>query len=164
MNSWWQYFLPLFGAGLIVGTVCGTIAFRRNKRWAPVIAGAAAAAALALLWHGPAGGAARLTAQVERRARLVLDDWEMPAVSARLQRAPLTRRLELSGAADSFQRGELAKLMSFVPGVSSATWVRQRTIPLFAEAIATSFLGFLLGLLLAYLVDLRRRHNAHWSW
>jgi hypothetical protein len=27
-----------------------------------------------------------------------------------------------------------------------------------------SLLGFLLGLLLAYLVELRRRYNAQWNW
>jgi membrane associated rhomboid family serine protease len=31
-------------------------------------------------------------------------------------------------------------------------------------ALAVAFAGFLFGLVLAYLVELRRRHNAQWNW
>jgi hypothetical protein len=37
-------------------------------------------------------------------------------------------------------------------------------LPLIAEGMIASLLGFLLGLLLAYLVELRRRYNAQWNW
>lgn len=37
-------------------------------------------------------------------------------------------------------------------------------IPLLAEAELVSLVGFGLGLLLAYLVELRRRANAEWRW
>jgi len=37
-------------------------------------------------------------------------------------------------------------------------------IPLFLEACLMSAGGFLVGLLLAYLVELRRRANAEWRW
>ena len=37
-------------------------------------------------------------------------------------------------------------------------------IPLIAEACAMSLAGFSIGLLLAYLVELRRRTNAEWRW
>ena len=36
--------------------------------------------------------------------------------------------------------------------------------PLIAEGTGASLLGFLIGLLLAYLVELRRRYNAQWNW
>jgi hypothetical protein len=36
--------------------------------------------------------------------------------------------------------------------------------PLIAEGGLIALLGFLVGLLLAYLVELRRRYNAQWSW
>jgi hypothetical protein len=81
-----------------------------------------------------------------------------------LHHDPLTRRVELSGPADDFQRSELARLMDEIPGVSGATWSSGRGIPLIAEGLAVTLLGFLLGLLLAYLVELRRRHNAQWNW
>jgi hypothetical protein len=37
-------------------------------------------------------------------------------------------------------------------------------VPLIAEGAAVAVLGFLLGLLLAYLVELRRRYNAQYNW
>ena len=37
-------------------------------------------------------------------------------------------------------------------------------IPLIVEAGAIAFGGFLVGLLFAYLVELRRRSNAEWRW
>jgi hypothetical protein len=37
-------------------------------------------------------------------------------------------------------------------------------IPLIVEAIAVSLMGFLLGLLVAYVAERRRRYNSQWSW
>ena len=37
-------------------------------------------------------------------------------------------------------------------------------MPLIAEACALSLGGFLIGLTLAYLIELRRRANAEWRW
>ena len=37
-------------------------------------------------------------------------------------------------------------------------------LPLILEGLAVTVLGFLLGLLLAYLVELRRRYNEQWNW
>ncbi len=166
MTSGWQYFWPLFAAGLVIGVIAGLIGFRRrgDRRQRVLGLGIAGALAAAMLWHWPLGAAGRFAAAVEHEARLVLVDWEMGAVTARLQRDPLTRRLELSGPADQFQRGELMRLMDLVPGVGGATWSKARTVPLFGEGAALSLLAFLLGLLLAYIVELRRRHNAQWTW
>lgn len=160
----WEYFWPVIGLGFAAGAIFGTIAFRRQSY---VFLAAALAVALggAALWHGPAGAADRLTERIEPFARTVLVDWEMGQVQARLSRAPLSRRLLLTGPADGFQRSELVKMMSTIPGVSAATWSPgDRGIPLIAEAAIAALLGFLVGLLLAYLVELRRRHNAQWRW
>ena len=54
--------------------------------------------------------------------------------------------------------------METLPGVGGATWSAGGGTPLIAEGAATSLLGFLIGLLLAYLVELRRRYNAQWNW
>lgn len=78
--------------------------------------------ALTALWHGPLGGADRLTARVEASARAQLDRDEMSQVRARLQRDPLTRRIILSGPADPFQREEIARRMTTLPGVGEAIW------------------------------------------
>ena len=164
MSVWWSYFWPLIAAGLIIGAIGGSVAFRRRRQTLTLAAATALAVASAALWHGPLGAADRLTAVVERSARATLDYYEMTQVQGRLHRKPLTRRLMLSGPADDFQRGELVRLMSQLPGVSSASWSSRGGVPLIVESVASAVAGFLLGLLLAYLVELRRRYNAQWNW
>ena len=88
----------------------------------------------------------------------------MTKVTGHLHRGPLSRRLDLSGPADDFQRSELVRLMSQLPGVSSAQWSHRAGVPLIVEGLGVSLLGFLIGLVLAYLVELRRRYNAQWNW
>lgn len=166
MNALWSYFWPLFAAGLLIGGLAGTIAWRRrSKRNVALAAGIGAAVALAALWHGPLGAADRFTAEVERQSRAVLDNYEMTQVTGRLHHGPLTRRLALSGPADDFQRSELVRIMGGLPGVSRASWAdAEGDLPLIAEAFILALLGFLTGLLLAYLVELRRRFNSQWKW
>jgi hypothetical protein len=184
MNVLWTYFWPIFAAGLVCGVIGGTIGFRlrivrtkdrphepifhrppNRRRNLVLIGGAAASIALAMLWHGPFGAADRFTAEVERSARQTLDFYEMSEISAHLHHGPLTRTLVLTGPADDFQTSELVRIMSQLPGVSSARWSSSGGgPPLIAEAAAVAVLGFLFGLLLAYLVELRRRYNAQWTW
>lgn len=167
MNTLWTYFWPAIGAGLVVGVIAGLIAFRRSRRRrnAAIAAGLIASVALAILWHGPLGAAHRFSAQVERSVRETLVYNEIPQVNGHLHHAPLTRRILLSGPADDFQRSELVRIIGEVPGVSSATWSAEGGgIPLIIEGAAASVLGFLFGLLVAYLVELRRRYNAQWNW
>jgi len=130
-----------------------------------MIAGALATCIAASLWHGPLGAADRLADELERSARQTLAANDAPAgVTARIHHGPLTRQLILSGPGDDFQRAEAARLLSQVPGVSEADWDKSTGIPLIVEGIATGLVGFLLGLVLPYLVELRRRHNSQWSW
>lgn len=166
MNALWAYFWPCFAAGLIAGGIAGTIGFRRrSKRNQALGIGVVIALALALLWHGPLGGAARLEARVQRGVDLTLTYYEMTQVTGHLSHDPLTRRVLLAGQADDFQRSELVRLMNQVPGVASTTWsTRGGGTPLIAEGAAAALLGFLFGLLLAYLFELRRRYNAQWNW
>lgn len=164
MNTLWAYFWPVVAIGFVFGAIIGSLAFRR-RRPRFVWIGLALSIAGAALWHGPLGAADRFSSEVERTAQAVLIDWEMSQVQAQLHHDPLTRRLMLSGPADDFQRAALVRMMSTIPGVSSATWSSQDTgLPLLLEAAVVSVVGFLFGLLLAYLVELRRRHNAHWNW
>ena len=166
MNALWSYFWPPLGAGLIVGIIAGDFAFRRQRtRTAALTIGVVLSLALAALWHGPFGAADRFAAEVERTMRLALVYNEIPEVSAHLHHDPLTRRAFLSGPADDFQRGQLLLVMDQVPGVESASWSAGRSgIPLIVEGAAIGLLGFLLGLLVAYLRELRRRYNAEWNW
>ena len=164
MNVLWSYFWPIFAAGLVIGAIAGSIAFRRNRNLA-LIAGAVLAIAAAALWHGPLGGADRFATRVERGARQALDYYEMTRVTAQLQRAPLSRRLILTGPADDFQHSELVRVLDQLPGVSSVSWSPGRGgVPLVAEGALLAIAGFLVGLLLAYLVELHRRYNAQWKW
>jgi hypothetical protein len=165
MNPLWSYFWPAFAVGLLIGTIGGLIAFRRRRRALLIGGGLALSLAAAALWHGPLGAADRFQGQVERAARQTLDYYEMTAVTARLHHGPLTRRMRLAGPADDFQRSELVRIMDELPGVSGARWSGAAGgVPLIAEVGVVALAGFLIGLLLAYLVELRRRYNAQWKW
>ena len=163
MNAFWSYFWPLFAVGLVLGAIGGLFWFRRTNGLA--LAGTVIAAiAGAAIWHGPLGAARELRLEAETIAQITLVNWEMGQVDARLHRRPLTRRMILSGPADDFQRSELVRILSDVPGVSTATWSRSGGVPLLLEGIFVTAGGFLLGLLLAYGVERRRLYNAQWSW
>ena len=166
MSFLWNYFWPCFAVGLLVGGLIGTIAFRhRSRRNAALAVGIFLSLFLAGLWHGPLGAADRFRVQVEHDARAVLDHYEMTQVTAHLHRGPLTRHMVLSGPADDLQTSELVRTMDTLPGVSRAQWgASPAGLPLIVEGLAVALLGFLLGLLLAYLVELRRRYNAQWNW
>jgi hypothetical protein len=164
MNTLWAYFWPCVAAGLLTGGIGGLFGFRRKRRL-PLIAGALLAIAAAAAWHGPLGAADRFTAKIERQSREALDYYELPKVTAHLHRSPLTRRLVLVGHVDDWQRGELVRLFSQLPGVSRATWSESDVgVPLILEAVIAAIIGFLGGLLIAYLLELRRRYNAQWTW
>ena len=91
--------------------------------------------------------------------------YEMPKIEAHLHRAPLTRQLVLSGKADDFQTSELARLLSQLPGVTTAQWSESAPgRPLILEGSAAAVIGYIVGCLLAYLFELRRRYNRQWNW
>lgn len=166
MSPLWSYFWPLFAAGLVAGGIAGSVGFRRRGKGAVSLAvGIAVTLAGAALWHGPLGAAQRLTTTIERDSRATLDFYEMTKVTAHLHRGPLTRHVVLTGPADDFQRTELVRTIQTLPGVGSAGWMDEAGgLPLIAEAFTVALGGFLFGLLLAYLVELRRRYNAQWTW
>ena len=184
MNALWSYFWPAFGVGLVFGILAGSLAFRvtivrvreqsseptliarpRRKRIALLALGLVATLAGAALWHGPFGAADRFSVKVLQDARVTLVNNEAPSgMDVQIHHGPLTRELILSGAGDDFQRGEAVHLLRRIPGVSDAGWGRSAGLPLIVEGMAVALLGFLLGLLLAYLVELRRRYNAQWNW
>jgi hypothetical protein len=163
MNALWSYFWPAFALGLLVGGIVGILAWRTAApRWRLLGIGAVAMLAATFLWHGPFGGADRLAGKVEKIARDTLVHYEMPQVQARLQRSPMTRRIQLSGPADEFQRREIARIMIEIPGVASASWSRGG-VPLLAEGAVIGLLGYLLGSLFAYAASLHRR-NTQTGW
>lgn len=165
MNALWSYFWPALGLGMVSGIIAGSYAYRRRGRIVPLAAGVVVSILLAALWHGPLRGAERFSAQVEKGVHDTLVYYEMTQVTGHLHHGPLTRRVLLSGPADDFQRSELVRLMNQVPGVESTVWASDGGgTPLIVEGGLVAVLGFLLGLLLAYLVELRRRYNSQWKW
>lgn len=92
------------------------------NRMAIFAGGIAATLAFGALWHGPLGAGEAFAGRADALARRTLDHYEMPAVTARLERAPLSRTMILSGPADSFQRSELVRILDAVPGVSAVRW------------------------------------------
>lgn len=169
----WQLYWPVLAVGLVIGVVTGFIAFRRfdrSKRKLLVFgAGIAATLAATALWHGPFGTAGVFRHQVETTARTTLDYYEMSDVEARLRSDPLERTLLLSGPADDFQRSELIRILGYAPGVAAVQWRdtgqgSSHPLPLLAEVELWSLVAFALGLLLSYLIELRRRARAEWRW
>jgi hypothetical protein len=142
VNPVWDYFWPIFAAGIVIGAFTGHLAYRqlrmgrrnqlageselirewRRTRNVTFAGGAAAALVAAALWSGPLGGGDRLASKIETSARATLNHLEMTGVSARLERNPLRRRLILSGPADDFQRAELVQILDDIPGVAGVRW------------------------------------------
>jgi hypothetical protein len=87
-----------------------------------LLLGLAATMGFTALWHGPFGAGERLAKEAETSARQTLDYYELPLIQAKLQRGPLSRRLVLSGPADSFQRSELVRILDETPGVLEVRW------------------------------------------
>ena len=123
--------------------------------------GTVATIAATLLWHGPGGAGARVSASLDREVRAMLDHYEMQAVAAHVEHAPLTRRILLSGPADDFQRSEIKRMTEQLPGIANARWINGadpgRQLPLLAEAIVLALASFAAGVVLAYVAALRRR-------
>jgi hypothetical protein len=162
------YFWPGAAAGLVLGAATLTYVYRRKlvdrPKWTAITSGIGLTWIGTALWSGPLGGAERFIRSVERMAREALDHYEMSQIKASLGRSPLTRELLLSGKADDFQRSELSRLFSQLPGVSDAGFVGHAGVPLVLEAFAVSLAGFLVGAFLAYLLEAHRRYNAQWNW
>ncbi|GAA4032559.1 hypothetical protein GCM10022281_10270 [Sphingomonas rosea] len=92
------------------------------KRSLGLTLGALAAIGAAELYHGPLGASGDLKARVETHARNLLDYYELPQISARMEEGPLRRRLVLKGPADDFQRRALVEKMGELPGVNEVRW------------------------------------------
>lgn len=168
MSLLWDLYWPLIVASSVAGVVAGAFGFRRKKRGRPaLLAGLAFILFAGWLWHGPVGAGNRFAFAAEKQTRQVLVDFEMPQVRAVVERSPLSRTLVLDGQADDFQRGELVRILNDVVGIGAVHWVNRPApfmLPLLIEVELAALLSFGLGLLMAYLLELRRRSNAEWSW
>jgi hypothetical protein len=184
MTFLWRYYWPVAVAALVIGIFAGRYAFYRSeepdeardvaprnkhRRTRGLGFGLLATLVAALLWHGPMGTANRFADGIDAEAQAELVHQEMTSVQARIEHHPLRRSIVLTGPADDFQRAELVRIMRKLPGVNNAEWIRpplggSARLPLIAEAALLALLAFAPGLLLSYLLELRRRSNAQWSW
>jgi hypothetical protein len=92
------------------------------NRNAVLALGIAATALSTFLWHGPLGAGDRFAQRAEARAKLTLVSYDLPAITARMERGPLRRTMILSGPATDFQRTELVRMMDNIPGILDARW------------------------------------------
>jgi hypothetical protein len=180
MTIFWHFYWPLAAAALIIGVLAARWGFRlvkpdepppgfKAKRRKILLAGALAALGATLLWHAPLGAGRRLASTIEVSARALLDRQEMTAVQAQVARRPFRRTLLLTGPADDFQRKELVRILDNLSGVGGARWVSPATrggayLPVLAEALILAATAFGLGVLLSYLLELKRRSDSYWRW
>ena len=175
MNLLWDIYWPVLTAAIVIGVIGGTIAFRQQpkrtggrRRRNLIVAGAVSLVlAIAAIWHGPVGMGERFATEIDQQAQQVLVNYEMEPVRAVTARNPIARTVLLSGPADDFQRPELARIMEVIPGVARARWTDSPaglSLPLLLELELAALISFGLGLLLTYLLELRRRSNAQWRW
>lgn len=125
-----------------------------------LLAGIAATLAAGAVWHGPLGAGARMAAKMEARTQQFLSDWDLPEVHGDMARAPLSRQIVLTGPANDFQRSEAKRRIEMLPGVADAVFADERAsppLPLVVEAELAALVGFCIGLIIAYLGELRRR-------
>ena len=178
MSFLWDLYWPLLTATAVIGVITGRLAYKlpgksgekaayRRKRNLTLLVGAAAILLAGWIWHGPVGAGQRFAAETERFTRKVLVDWEMAPVRAVVARDPLKRSLILSGPGDSFQRSGLVRVLNDVPGIGEVHWADEPpglALPMLVEVELAGLISFGVGLLLAYLLELRRRSNAQWRW
>ena len=167
MSFLWDLYWPVIVAAAVAGVIAGAVGFRRRKRGRWSLAAGVGAILRSPGFGKTFGTGSRFATTVERQTRQVLVDFEMEPIRAVVERRRSSRTLVLSGSADNFQRGELVRILNEVPGVASVRWANSSpgsTLPMLLEVELAALLSFGLGLLLAYLLELRRRSNAQWSW
>ena len=170
MNLLWDYYWPAIVAAVIVGVMTGRVAFQRfagQRRIFAFAAGAIAAVGFTALWHGPLGSGDRLANSLQTSVRQLLVAFEVPQFQSQVERSPIRRTILLSGPADKFQRAETVRILNDTPGVAAARWKDSSggsSLPVLAELTLASLVAFGLGLLLSYLLELRRRSRSEWRW
>ncbi|HEY0147835.1 MAG TPA: hypothetical protein VGB70_02410 [Allosphingosinicella sp.] len=129
--------------------------------------------ALALLagwvWHGPAGQGEKLAGRMEADLRNLVAQADLPGISARIERAPLSRDAVISGTANDLQREGLGSQNGVLdyaratPGIGNVRWDDQPkgfSLPLLVETLIVAALAYVLAFGLgALLFNRRRRHS-----
>lgn len=96
--------------------------------WAKMLIGLGVALAAGWISHGPLGQGAAFVDGLQTQADAVLARAQVPGVTARFSRGPLSRRAILAGPANDFQKegqGEFPGIndrIAAIPGVSGYRW------------------------------------------
>ncbi|HZG10064.1 MAG TPA: hypothetical protein VEZ70_13890 [Allosphingosinicella sp.] len=131
--------------------------------------GLVAALLAAWVWHGPAGQSEKLASRLETEARALVAMTELEGVSVRLERAPLSRALIVSGQANELQREGLGSQNGVLDharaaeGVGTVRWddePKRFLLPLLAETMLVAALAYLVGFCLGALLFNRRRRQS----
>jgi hypothetical protein len=134
-----------------------------------ILIGLAGALLMAWVWHGPAGRGEMLIGALERQANSATADAELPGLSVRMEREPLTRAAIVSGNANDLQREGLGSQFGVkdyvrtVPGMGQVRWDDEPAhfqLPLLAETLIAVGLAYLAGLALGALLFGRRRRQS----
>jgi hypothetical protein len=126
-------------------------------RIAKLLIGVAAALLAGWVFHGPIGRGEAFASRLEARARAVVTEAELPEIRARIDRAPLARRILMSGPADEFQReGQgyfpgLNDRILGLGGIAAIQWPdeperKSWPLPLLLETELIVLIAFLAGL------------------
>ena len=138
--------------------------------YARLLIGVAAAMLAGWIAHGPLGQGQAFADRLEAQARAVVAEAEIAGVAAHIARAPLARRAQLSGPADTFQRegqglfpGLNDRILS-IPGIAALAWADETAgggwpLPLLLETEIIVLVAFLVGLGIARLWFRRRREG-----
>ncbi len=98
------------------------------SNWLKLLIGAAAALATGLISHGPLGRGEAFAISLEARVNDEVRKAELPNVTARLERSPLSREVVLTGNTNDFQREGMGQLPGIndriraIPGISGLRW------------------------------------------
>lgn len=139
------------------------------KAHVKILIGLLAALVMAWLWHGPGGQGEALINSLEQGARTAAAESELPGVSVRMVRDPLSRTAIVSGTANDLQREGLGSQWGVedyvrnVPGVTRARWDDEKGgngLPLLIETMIVVALAYFAGLGLGALIFGRRKRQS----
>ena len=122
--------------------------------WLKFLIGLVVVLAIGVIHHGPLGGGERFVDALDARAERRIAVTQLPGITARFDRAPLSRTATLSGEANTFQREGLGSYpglnerIETIPGAAGIRWAGEpapRTIPLIAETLFQLLVAYLIG-------------------
>ena len=136
-----------------------------------ILIGLLAVLLLGWIWHGPMGRGAAFVDSLEREAKDVVAYAELPGISVRLGRDPLSRNAVLSGPANDFQRHGLRDepglvgRVALIDGIGNVRWSDEPgpglwPPPLLAETELQLALAYALGFGLGALFFGRRKRQS----